>query len=74
MKKTKRLNVIYTPLNVSVALVVQGGSLTQTHCAETDEYIPDRSITPLVLVPKVYVQDPDGVIPSGIGALTGVAW
>ncbi len=74
MKKIKRLNVVYTPLNVSVALIVQGGSLTQTHCAETDEYIPDRSITPLVIVPKVYVQDPDGVISGGLAQLSGVSW
>ena len=74
MKKIKRLNVIYTPLNVSVALVVQGGSLTQTHCAETDEYIPDRSITPLVILPRVYIQDPDGILAPGLAALSGVAW
>lgn len=74
MKKIKRLNVVYTPLNVSVSLLVKGGSLTQTHCAETDEFIPDRGITPLVLTPEVIVQDPDGIIPGGVAALTGVCW
>lgn len=74
MKKIKRLNVIYTPLNVTVALIQEGGSLTQTHCAETGEYIPDRSITPLVITPEVKVQDPDGIIPDGRATLTGVAW
>lgn len=74
MKKIKRLNVIHTPLNLSKSLVVQGGSLTQIHCAETDEYIPDRSITPLVILPRVYVQDPDGILPPGLAALSGVAW
>lgn len=74
MKKIKRLNVIYTPLNVSVSLLVKGGSLTQTHCAETDEFIPDRGITPLVLSPEVVVQDPDGILPGGVASLTGVCW
>ncbi|MGM9739359.1 MAG: hypothetical protein ACI3ZP_02040, partial [Candidatus Cryptobacteroides sp.] len=74
MKKVKRLNVIYTPLNVSVSLLVQGGSLTQTHCAETDEFIPDRGITPLVLTPEVVIQDPDGILPGGVASLTGVCW
>ena len=74
MKKIKRLNVIYTPLNVSVAILQNGGSLTQSHCAETSEYIPDRSLTPLVLTPVVYVQDPDSIIDNGKASLTGVAW
>ena len=74
MKKIKRLNVVYTPLNVSVSLLVKGGSLTQTHCAETDEFIPDRGITPLVFTPEVIVQDPDGILPGGVAALTGVCW
>ncbi len=74
MKKIKRLNVIYTPLNVSVALVQSGGSLTQTHCAETGEYIPDRSLTPLVISPVVRIQDPDGIIADGEATLTGVSW
>lgn len=74
MKKIKRLNVIYTPLNVSVSLLVKGGSLTQTHCAETDEFIPDRGLTPLVLSPEVVIQDPDGILPGGVAALTGVCW
>lgn len=74
MKKIKRLNVIYTPLNVSVSILQNGGSLTQTHCAETSEYIPDRTLTPLVLTPVVYVQDPDSIMENGRASLTGVAW
>lgn len=74
MKKIKRLNVIYTPLNVSVALIQNGGGPTQTHCAETGEFIPDRSLTPLVITPVVRVQDPDGIIADGAASLTGVSW
>lgn len=74
MKKIKRLNVIYTPLNVSGALVIKGGSLSQTHCAETGEFVPDRSITPLVLEPSIYINDPDGIIGDGKVALSTAAW
>lgn len=74
MKKIKRLNVIHTPLNVSVSLTQSGGALTQTHCAETGEYVPDRSLTPLVISPAVRTQDPEGVMADGDAQLVGVAW
>ena len=74
MKKTKRIGVIYTPLNISTALIEKGGSLTQTHSAENSEFVPDRKLTPLVLVPEVYVNDPDGIIPNGKIALSNVMW
>lgn len=74
MKKTKRIGVIYDPLNLSTTMVVRGGSLTQTHSAETGEYIPDRTLTPLVIRPEVYVNDPNGVIENGKAALTGIFW
>ena len=74
MKKTKRIGVIYTPLNISTALIEKGGSLTQTHSAENSEFVPDRELTPLVLVPEVYVNDPDGIIPNGKIALSNVMW
>lgn len=74
MKKTKRLRVIYDPLNITCALVVRGGSLSQVHCAETGEYIPDRTLTPLIIVPQVYVNDPSGVLPSGFVSLNNVNW
>ena len=74
MKKTKRIGIIYDPLNISTALLVRGGSLTQTHSAENAEYVPDRELTPLVIVPEVYVEDPNGIIPNGKVSLTGVMW
>lgn len=72
--KTKRLSILHTPLNVSLSLLCEGGSTTQSYCAETLEYVPDRTLTPLVLTPWVYIQDPDGVLDSGAASLTGVAW
>ena len=59
---------------MTVALIQNGGGPTQTHCAETGEFIPDRSLTPLVITPVVRVQDPDGVIADGVASLTGVSW
>lgn len=74
MRKTKRIGIVYNPLNISTMMLVRGGSLTQTHCAETGEYVPDRSLTPLVIRPAVYVSDPDGIIGNGEVPLTGILW
>ena len=74
MKKVKRIGVIYDPLNISASLLVRGGSLSQTHCAERSEFVPDRELTPLVIVPQVYIQDPNKVLTSGYVRLSGVLW
>lgn len=74
MKKIKRLNVIYQPLDVSLSLLIRGGSLTQTHCAETSEFIPDRELTPLVIQPQMYIHDPDDYIESGVVDMSEMLW
>lgn len=74
MKKTKRLGLIYDPLHISTALVCKGGSLTQVHNAEEDEYVPDREITPLELTPEVFINDPNGVLENGQVELSGIMW
>ncbi len=74
MKKTKRLNIIYRPLDVSLSLLIHGGSLTQTHCAETSEFIPDRELTPLVIRPQMYVHDSDGLVESGHVQMSEMMW
>ena len=74
MRKTKRRGVIYDPLNISTSLTCRGGSLTQVHNAESDELVPDRALTPLVLHPEVYINDPNGIIPDGIASLSGILW
>jgi hypothetical protein len=65
MKKIKRINTQYYPLNEAFSLVVKAGSLLQVHAAETDTYIPDRQITPMVIEPSFYLHDDNGVIKSG---------
>ena len=74
MRKTKRIGIVYNPLNISTMMVIRGGSLTQTHSAETGEYVPDRSLTPLVIRPVVCVNDPDGIVGNGEVSLTGILW
>lgn len=65
---------MYDPMNISTSLVAEGGSLTQKHCAETAEFIPDREITPLTLTPRVWVDDPNGVQMSGYAELSSASW
>jgi hypothetical protein len=76
MKKIKRLNIEYAPLQEAFSLVVRAGSLLQVHSAETDTYFPDRQITPLVVEPSLYVHDDNGMIISGNkeSHLTDVRW
>lgn len=65
MKKTSRLNVAYDPIHSAFSLIVESGSLLQVHSAETDTYIPDRTITPVVLTPYFNVVDVTGITPTG---------
>lgn len=74
MRKTKRLDIIYNPLNLSKSLVPRGGNLTQVHDAEANRYIPNRSLVPLTLVPEVYINDPDNILDNSRVALSGVLW
>lgn len=65
MKKIKRINIQYDPLHEAFSLVVKAGSLLQVHSAETDTYIPDRQITPLVIEPSFCLYDESGTIENG---------
>jgi hypothetical protein len=65
MMKTISAYILYTPLQVTFALIELGGSRSQQKDAATGMYAPDRSLTPLVLRPLLTVQDPDHVIRDG---------
>lgn len=70
------LRTIYTPLHDSFSVIVDGGgSLTQFYYTNANQYIPNRATTPMKLRAKLFISDPDGVIPSGdkSSALT-VTW
>lgn len=74
MRKTKKLNIIYNPLNISKSLLPRGGSLTQEHNAGANSYTPDRTLLPLTLEPVVYIDDPDNILARGRVTLSDVKW
>jgi hypothetical protein len=53
-----------------------GGSYIQKLNTISGEYIPDRSLTPYLLKPKLVITDPDGVFPTGdyTSYLVNVTW
>lgn len=75
--KTKRLDVNYTPLQTSGGIEVVGSvPERQTYSANTKVYIPDYSLTPLVLFPRCNATDPDSYIKSGCvnASLVNMKW
>ena len=68
--------VVLNPVSVSFGVTVLGGSYTQQFNADSGEYEPDRSLTPLILIPSLWVNDPDYADASGdmTGKLVNVAW
>lgn len=75
--KTRRLDFKYTPLQVNKSITLVGGVPNeQTYDADTGEYSPDYSLTPLAIQPTVGVIDVDQVLESGCvnSLLTDVSW
>lgn len=75
--KTKRLDVNYTPLQVSGSIEVVGSVPDrQIYSADTKEYTPDYTLTPLVLFPRCNATDPNSYIKSGSvnASLTNMKW
>jgi len=75
--ETKRMDVNYTPLKTSGGIEVIGSvPERQTYSANTNEYTPDYSLTPLVLFPRCNATDPDSYINSGSvnASLTNMKW
>ena len=73
----KRMDVNYTPLKTSGGIEVIGSvPERQTYSANTNEYTPDYSLTPLVLFPRCNATDPDSYIKSGSvnASLTNMKW
>ena len=61
--------VVFQPISLTFGVTVLGGSYDQKYSSDTGEYEPDRSITPLKLVPSLIIDDPD--MPSESGDKTG---
>lgn len=63
--KERSIAVVYDAVSISKDIEVVGGPSSQNYYAESATFIPNRFLTPIVLKPKVYVADPNGVIPNG---------
>ena len=70
------MNIItsWTPLSAKVELDVEGGSTEQYYYANAAAYQPSRLITPCTLHPRLYIIDPDGVIPNGYQNNLTIRW
>lgn len=60
MLKEKQGNVVYKPLDFEFQVLELGGSCTQKYDAVQGDYLPDRTLTPFVLQPRLLVKDPHG--------------
>lgn len=75
IKKTSG-HVLYRPLNYTFQMVQLGGSPVQKFDTVSSQYIPDRELTPLVLLPELVIKDPEGIMPSGVytANMVNVSW
>lgn len=73
--KTQQQSVITSvdPLSLHSEMRVVSGNPVQTFNNETAEYEPDRTLVPLILMPYVYVVDPEGK-QNGMQTFTAVEW
>lgn len=74
---TKRMSISFTPLRTSGAIEVVGSvPRRQTWSADTGEFTPDYTLTPLVLMPRCNATDPDRYVASGSvnSGLTNMKW
>ena len=67
------VNVTVDPYSSIAELVVLSGNPVQAYDKYNSEYTPDRSLVPCVLMPKVSVSDPEGVM-SGEQAVVEANW
>lgn len=76
LKSQRPITTIYDAVSLSKGLDVLNGSLRQNYYAESGVYIPDRSITPLVLRPNIFIADPNKVIDPGnkVDELSRLEW
>ena len=75
--KTRRFDFNWRALQVQISLAVEGSVPDkQNYNADTQEYTPDYSLTPLIIQPNVSIIDKDAVLPSGSinHELTNIRW
>ena len=57
-------HIVHAPLSFAFQMLELGGSYIQKYNTIKKEYVPDRTITPYMLKPRLSITDPDGVITS----------
>lgn len=75
--RTRRFDFNWKPLQLQLSLSVEGSVPgKQNYNADTDEYTPDYTLTPLVIQPRVSVLDKDEVLDPGSvnSQLVNVKW
>lgn len=58
-------HVVHRPLSYVFEMIEAGGSYTQKLNSITHQYIPNRTLTPYVLRPRLILTDPDKITPDG---------
>lgn len=76
MRLTSDLLRNFSPLNKTFSLLVEGGAVTQIYYPDKNEWVPDHSITPVVIYPRCSIIDPDEILPNGLvnKELTSITW
>lgn len=75
--KTRRFDFNWKPLQLQLSLSVEGSVPgKQNYNADTDEYTPDYTLTPLIIQPRVSILDKDEVLDAGSvnNQLVNVKW
>ncbi len=75
--KTKRFDFNWRPLRLQTTFAVDGSVPDkQNYNADTQEYTPDYTLTPLIIQPMVSILDKDEILPSGRvnHNLTNIRW
>ena len=75
--KTIRFDFNWKPLRLQITFAVEGSVPDkQTYNADSREYTPDYTLTPLIIQPNISVLDKDGVLKGGRvnQELTNVRW
>lgn len=67
---------VYDPVSFAFNVLEEGGTTIQKYDAITASYVPDRTLTPLTLVPQLYVKDLSGTIANGdkSSEMVNVTW
>ena len=74
IKTNKKVAIVHVdPLSLSAEIEVLSGNAVQVFNRDTQEYMPDRTLVPVIMLPSINVIDPHN-IQNGKQELTGVEW